>query len=341
MAMKFGVSLYSYQVAYANKKMNLEDCLKEVRALPSGADGIEVLADRSGRFPQMPYKGTLTAEDQEKWKELNQKYGTKPNCYSSTIYDKRFPMLGHYRHPEKEIFEEQLGWLKDDIDFCADFGFPIMRVPLLYGFFDEVIGEGMRYAADQGIKLCMEIHAPLEITGEFVTSYAEMVDKIGVHAGGFIPDFGLFQTGLPAPLVRTTLKKGGDPELVERIKETFEAHGDLEGLEAEIHKATDNEAVRYLARYAKGYVAHKPADMRDIAKYIHHVHAKFYEVDENYKENGIDFEGALKTLVEMGYDGYLNTEYEGQLFMDPEEADEVEQVRRQHVMTCEMLKKIG
>ena len=81
--------------------------------------------------------------------------------------------------------------------------------------------------------------------------------------------------------------------------------------------------------------------MKKVAKYIHHVHAKFYEVDENYAENGIDFKNALKVLKEIGYEGYINTEYEGQLFIvDPKDVDEVEQVRRQHVMTERMLKEL-
>lgn len=341
MAMKQGVSLYSYQMAYTAEKMDLEDCFKAVKALPTKADGIEILADRSAdKLPQMGYKGTLSIEDQAKWKELLAKYDLKPVCYDSSLCDSRFPMLVHHTHPDRAVYEEQLSWVKADIDFCEKMGFPMMRVPILYGFFDEVFEEAMRYGKDKGIKLCMEVHAPLEIDGEYVTAYAEIVDKVGVEAGGFIPDFGLFQTGLPAPLVKTTLRKGGDPALVRKISETFQAKGDLEKLEAEVKEATDNQALQYLARYAKGYVAHKPEDMKKIAKYIHHVHAKFYEVDENYLENGIDFRNALKALVDMDYQGYLNSEYEGMLFMDPAEVDEVEQVRRQHVMTERMLKEL-
>lgn len=341
MAMKYGVSLYSYQKAYASGQMTLDDCFKAIKELPTKADGLEVLADRKARVPQMPYKGTLTVEDQAKWKDLVAKYELNPVCYDSSLCDSRFPMLVHHTKPEKAVFEEQLGWMKNDIDFCKNFGFTMMRVPILYGFFDEVMEESMRYAVEKGIKLCMEIHAPLEIGGEYISAYAEMVDKIGVQAGGFIPDFGLFQTGLPAPLVRTTIQKGGDPDLVKKISETFQAKGDLEKLEAEIHATSDNEALRYLARYAKGYVAHSPEDMKKVAKYIHHVHAKFYEVDENYAENGIDFKNALKVLKEIGYEGYINTEYEGQLFIvNQNDVDEVEQVRRQHVMTERMLKEL-
>lgn len=339
--MKQGVSLYSYQMAYAAGKMNLEDCFKAIKALPDHADGVEILADRAGEVPQMPYKGTVNQKDQETFKELMQKYELKATVYDSSLCDKRFPMLVHHTNPDKEILSEQIGWLKNDIDFAGKLGFSVVRCPILYGFFDESIEEAMRYCSSKGMTLCMEVHAPLEIQGEYVSAYVDMIERVGVDAGGLIPDFGLFQTALPAPLVKTTLNKGGDSELVKRICETFSRKGDLEALEAEVKTLTDNAAVQYLARYAKGYVAHKPEDMKAVAKYVKHVHAKFYEVDENYVENGIDFEAALKTLTDMGYDEYLNSEYEGMLFMDPAEVDEVEQVRRQHVMTSNMLKRLG
>ncbi len=63
-------------------------------------------------------------------------------------------------------------------------------------------------------------------------------------------------------------------------------------------------------------------------------------MDEQYVEQGIDFPGALKALKDCGYDGYLSTEYEGHSFWENEDPNEVEQVRRQVVMTQKLLSEL-
>lgn len=45
----------------------------------------------------------------------------------------------------------------------------------------------------------------------------------------------------------------------------------------------------------------------------------------------------LKVLMDTGYDGYICTEYEGQRNMDIPDVDEIDEVRRQHVMLRRLL----
>jgi sugar phosphate isomerase/epimerase len=342
--MKFGISLYSYQIAYEDKKMNLEDCLKAVKALPGNVDGIEILADRTRYFRQRDYKGTLSVADQDRWKELIAKYEMRPTCYDSSLCDEN--SIGHMKglirflNPSRDVYNDQMGWFKSEIDFCSDFGFPIMRGPNLFGIYEEVIRDSLAYALDKNVKICMEIHAPLLIRGEFVTAFAEMLEKTCPEAGGFVPDFGIFTRRLARPLIRNALAKGADPELVNLIDKTYDTYRDISSIANSIQEKTSNPAVLELLRRAAWTSYSDPHELKDIVKFIHHVHAKFYEVDENYVEHGIDFEGALKALKEIGYQGYISSEYEGQAYMPPEELNEVEQVRRQTSMTQNMLSKL-
>lgn len=90
----------------------------------------------------------------------------------------------------------------------------------------------------------------------------------------------------------------------------------------------------------------KPEDLREIIPYIVSIHGKFYDMTEIpgrpgcYEELCIDYENPIKVLKECGYDGYIDSEYEGQ--RDQQDRgyeflpDETEQVRRHH----EMLKRL-
>ena len=55
-----------------------------------------------------------------------------------------------------------------------------------------------------------------------------------------------------------------------------------------------------------------------------------------YEDKAVDYEGPIKVLKEYGYEGYINTEYEGQRrFQDRTEKElisEVDQVRKHQAM---------
>ena len=90
-----------------------------------------------------------------------------------------------------------------------------------------------------------------------------------------------------------------------------------------------------------------PEDLIDIIPYIVSIHGKFYNMTEIpgrpgcYEDKCIDYETPMKYLREHGFDGYINSEFEGQRDQQDmgEEGlvDEVEQVRRHH----EMLKRLS
>lgn len=85
-----------------------------------------------------------------------------------------------------------------------------------------------------------------------------------------------------------------------------------------------------------------PAKLTELVPYVTHVHGKFNHMSEvpgrpgEYEEAAIDYAGALGALTAGGFDGYVNSEYEGQRYwQDRTRADlqdEVEQVRRHQEM---------
>ncbi len=87
--------------------------------------------------------------------------------------------------------------------------------------------------------------------------------------------------------------------------------------------------------------------MRDLAQHITHVHAKFYEMSEvegapgTYEDISIDYVAAIGALRDGGFNGYVNSEYEGQrYYQDRTRADlmdEAEQVRRHQEMLARLI----
>ena len=85
-----------------------------------------------------------------------------------------------------------------------------------------------------------------------------------------------------------------------------------------------------------------PREMRDIVPYIVSIHGKFYEMTEipgrteEYEDVAIDYKNPIYWLKQGGYEGYINSEYEGQRHQQDQGiekmANEVEEVRRHHEM---------
>ena len=77
--------------------------------------------------------------------------------------------------------------------------------------------------------------------------------------------------------------------------------------------------------------------MLDFMPRIHHVHGKFYEMNDDATDPCIAYPEMIRVLKQGGYNGYICSEYEGNRWIeDVEEVDSVKQVRLQQ----EMLKKL-
>ncbi|MDR1177005.1 MAG: sugar phosphate isomerase/epimerase [Treponema sp.] len=338
--MKFAVNTWTFSMAFEDGRLGLEDCFKAMKTWSGNIDGIEILANRRDTYKQAGW--VMTKSDTEEFKELVAQYNVIPVCYDSVVLGSKDGTFSHefkrWRNPSKDDYNRQMAWLKDEIDFCASLGFRFMRAPNLTGFYEEVFSDTFKYAEEKNVGLCMEIHAPLHITGDdIVSGWLELVDKSGGSLHGVIPDFAIFTKELPAPLIRKVLRDGVKEEAVKEICDTFKSGGDIEKT---IAVSSEDATLGPLVAQVRQISPIKPGDLKIVGNYIRHVHAKFYEVDENYIEHGIDFAGALGVLKDIGYNAYVSSEYEGFLWEDKNKLDELEQTRRVHAMMQEMLKKV-
>lgn len=71
-----------------------------------------------------------------------------------------------------------------------------------------------------------------------------------------------------------------------------------------------------------------------------HVHGKFYDVTEDYQEPSIPYKEIIDILAEAGYEGYINSEYEGNRHIqDFMEVDSIKKVSYHQTLLSNLLDK--
>ena len=89
----------------------------------------------------------------------------------------------------------------------------------------------------------------------------------------------------------------------------------------------------------KFFIYDDPKWLKEVLPYSKHIHGKFFEMTEVNGvdiEPSIDYENAMKVLVEENWDGFITSEYEGQRDYFDQGCDivmdAVDQVTRHHKM---------
>jgi sugar phosphate isomerase/epimerase len=328
---KRGVSLYSYQEEYYTHAMTLEDCLAEVASM--GADGVEVIAEEMvPNYPDPPESWV------KQWHGLLEKYHTKPVCLD-TFVDTTWG--GH----RQMSLQESVDTLVTQMKLSHRLGFKVMRPttgPVVEGA-TEMIKRALPLAEKYDVKIAVEIHSPIRLRSKFIDDYLELISQTHTRHFGFTADMGIFAKRIPRVVKDFYIRRGAHESIVQYLSTAFEDGLAPEKARAEIEKMGPNEVDRGFAfmAFAYGPVANDPKDLRNIMPYIYNVHGKFYEMTEDFREYSIPYEQIIPVLAEGGYDGYINSEYEGQRStQDAFETDSCEQVRRHHVMLRRLLGEI-
>ncbi|KAA9165654.1 xylose isomerase [Amycolatopsis acidicola] len=370
--MKRGVSLYSYQQAQFFKDLDLEGMLREVGEHLDGADGIEIVDEMSLRYPDPG------EEFVREWFGWMERYGTRPvamdvgmdvlqfrdhvmsieECADRLRHDlrlaKRFgfanvrvlsvvpidvltsalPLaeeldirLGKEIHQPMPLEGKQVTEILDVVERTGTRHLGIVPDLGIFQFRpSEVQLEwfGRRGARESARQASVELAGQLR-RGEAPFGFVDMSFST---AGNLRGDFRRFlTTGECDPAFTETfhgLRKYTD-ELVENAQE-----------------------IDYVVVAEAIMLSDTKADtLRELAGHVTHVHGKFNNMSPvpgrpgQFQEASIDYEAAIGALKAGGFDGYINTEYEGQrYFQDRGREDlmsEVDQVRRHQEMLGRLL----
>lgn len=319
MTIKRGVSLYSYQNETFLGKMTLEDCIRT--SVEFGANGIEVIGEQT--FWGWPEAGV--AEDKiAEWHHLIGKYDAVPVCHDF--------MLDYKRYKGREMpFDEQVASVKKDIDFGARLGVQYVRA--LVSIAPEVLVAAAPHAEERGIKILIEVHAPLHFDHPWIVRHAEAFEKSGSDALGFLPDMGMFLSKFPPVWKERFIRNGVPPHIADYITKAYEDRVLSEYVILNVREMGGVGPAIAMAETLRHNAAYEPKRMLDYMHRIHNVHGKFYQMDEDLVEPCIPYDAIVAVLKRGNYDGYICSEYEGNRWIeDAHEVDSVEQVRRHQAM---------
>lgn len=346
MAIKRGVSSYCYQNLFFERKMDHRSFIGEVRE-NLNTDGIEIIDEQIiNGFPFLDEKFVFD------WHNTMARYNMKAvtmDCFLDTMQFRDHVMT----------YGEAAERIKNCLRIAARLGFENVRALATTPI--EVIEMALPTAEEVGVRLAVEVHAPLQLIPDSAAMNArgayegaivdpgisarmcELKDKTGSEYIGIVPDMGLFQYGIAPYVIEQVKEKVKNDDAVEMalsLRSTMPGDDILKILKEKFPN-TDLTAIPAI------YTTQGSSKIEDLTKmvpYILSVHGKFYDMIEDpenlghYVESTIDYKAVFDALNAGGYNGYVCSEFEGQVGLaglgvdGNTQVDEIEQVRRHHEM---------
>ena len=369
MGIKRGVDFYSYQQAQFFKQLDLEGMLAEAASI-EGVTGIELLDEQSLHYPD-PGDAFV-----EKWFGWLEKYKLEPvtmdvfgdvlqfrdhvmsleelaeRLKSDIRLAKRlgFKNVRTLATTPLEVMTLALPVAEEcDVRIGKEIHAPI---PLNGQYVNEIVDyvnkTGTRHLGivpDWGIFA----YRPSEVTLDWYvrqgakSKTCELVDQLCMddYTGKTDIlsniDLSLYSAGNVESFFSRYIKFGADGVPQDLIP-AFEMMENLVKEHVEGYTSIDFEVMGQALLLSRA----KAEDLIPLMPYVVNFHGKFYNMSEVegqpgvYEDKALDYENPIRVLKECGYEGYINTEYEGQRrFQDRTEKeliDELDQVRKHQGM---------
>lgn len=362
-----GVSLYSYQQSQFFKELMLEDQIREVGQNLGGADGIELIDEMSLRYPE-------PGDDfRRQWFTWMDTYGTRPVAMDVGMdvlqfrdhvmtYDECADRLRHDIRLAKS-----LGFANVRVLSVVPVEILVSALPLAESL-DIRLGKEIHQPMNLEGREVGDILDIVERTG---TKHLGIVPDLGIfqfrpsevllawlERRGAQPTASTASVALAllirrdeapfdlSPLARHTA--GNLRSDFNRFLATGQCEPDFTDVFTAVKKYADDRVqdardIDYRTVAEALMLSRTSADtLREIAPHVIHVHGKFNNMSPvsdapgQYQEISIDYDAAIGALKAGGFNGYINSEYEGQrYFQDRGREDlmsEVDQVRRHQEM---------
>ena len=212
-------------------------------------------------------------------------------------------------------------------------GFPLVRIQSAK---PELLRRLLPVAEELELKLAYEIHAPMGPNSPEIMKVRDVYAELDSPLLGFVADF----SSTMHACRRRCCARSSAPGWTTRRSRSCRRSGPptprcgsgsrsssryLHGRDFDPRRLG---SFAHLAFNMHGHVA--PQEWADIMPQILHVHAKFYDIDEQGNEPAIDYPELVRVFVEGGYRGYWSSEWEGHAFAELGEVDPLVLVRKQH-----------
>ncbi len=341
---KLGIALYSYQEAFARRNLDLEGIL--TAAAGAGAEGIEVQGETVLR--SFPF---ISDEFLYKWFYMLDNLELAPISFAHYADRSYFKDLSCYLNDD-ELFENSVNYVKA----ANKLGCKIMRLshtghngmfimnnepthePVNAKIFERLIPICEEY----DVMMALEVHAPGILEDGGNDDFLEIIERTGTKHAKLMLDFsGCFRDDFPES-IRLQIERGANPDcigLIREVRQTAHAYKTTDDDVIEVDWAELDAKLKEMGAkpidfaYAKRaqWRMSPPKVIKAYASKLGYIHGKVNWVNEDYTCDEMDYPLYINALKEGGYKGYISTEFEGQR-MIPGTVNEIEQVRRHHVL---------
>ncbi|HBW1604257.1 TPA: xylose isomerase [Klebsiella pneumoniae] len=362
--MKRGVSLYSYQQSQFFKESTLASQINEVANNLYGADGIELIDEMSLMYP-VPDKAFM-----QRWYQLIDVYGVNPVAMDvgMDVLQFRDHVMTHEECAERLRADirlaKMLGFSIVRVLSIVPLDVMVKALPLAEALDIRIGKEIHQPMALEG----QQVSEIIDYAEKHKTRHLGIVPDFGIF--GTRPSEAMLawfeRRGANSAASDAAVKLSGlvksDPQTFNVANQTagnvrsafgrFIATGECEAGLLTCFNAVKALAEQYVEKpqaldytvVAEGLTLSNTSaeTLREICPHITHIHAKFNNMSEipgkpgQYQDIAIDYESAIDALRRGGYQGYLNSEYEGQRYFQDRGREfmmnEFEQVRRHQEM---------
>lgn len=317
---QLGLTLYSASAEFRADWYDFEGLLDRVAELGIGP-GIEIVASQV-----LPTYPVVSDDFVRTWRSAFDKHGFAPSSFGANLD------MGRRRDRDMTP-DEEFEFSATLFDGAVKLGFPLIRIQSAK---PELLRRLLPLAERSNVKLAYEIHAPMGPNAPEIMKVREVYDQLDSPLLGFVADFSSTMRRMSPTLLRAVRRAGLDDEAVERLQQIWATDLPMRQRQEEfigyLHgRDFDPSRLGSFAHLAFNMHGHVDVqEWADIMPQILHVHAKFYDIDENGEEPAIDYPELVRVFVDGGYRGYWSSEWEGHAFAELGEVDPLVLVRRQH-----------
>jgi len=241
--------------------------------------------------------------------------------------------------------DERVASVTQDIVNANKLGCTVIRV--IHDVEPHILERLASTAEKYNVKLALEIHAPSYYDSPLEQRLVELFRRVQSPYLCFTLDMGVYTKRLPRIVKERYRREGMKPEIIEylangydtgTLPSTHELGRSNNALAEKVLAMGGREMDIFWAMMGTHGIYADPSLLKEYIPYTSHIHGKCYDLLPEYREYSIPYEEIIPLLIEGGYSGYIDTEYEGNRWIqDAIEVDSTEQVRRHQVMLKRLL----
>lgn len=309
-----GSTTYSFNKEYYYYEKSFDDMLADLGSLGKGT-GVELVLPQVDRhYPD------LSPEIEKKFRNAMEKYELVPS------------ILGGYDDPFYWNDDEAVEFLVRQIKVAHQLGYKKARILPWSNM--KLTERLIPYAEKYDVVMLAEIHCPFSANHPYVQANIREFEKWDTPYVGIFPDTGTMCKDVSVVYMNRFREQGVKEETLQLIRDMWLDHKNEKEIGEAVAKIDKSQLASLAVIESQAYFQHgDPEELKSIAKWLKHVHLKFFYVDDNLNENAVRIPEVVKVLKEIGYNDTISAEYEGHHWSAP--ASGIEQVKRCH----ELLRK--